>query len=683
MKKPSFGVTAFAIVTLSFIGVLRAVYEPSLPSSTTEYIVSVPPTESLPAPIVEINWKRSVEEGIKEAKKRRLGILFFFIEPSSITAKKLEIKVLRDPEMARFVNRNFVPVKVNLDLYPEWSQIILPIQRLGRYYDPAAELVVSTQDGVLVDHFSVTDPFQYFGPEALLPFLIQCKSLISQGDAVLDSNEGLKMQQSADLKSLIMTGAEPLPYFSEFKANLQREISLSELGKLKGGSTIVSPMGLRVLAKLGEPDEAISILERLAMTPIYDVVDGGFFHEARVDPNSITVDTSKSAANNALSAVVAAQLGCVAKNPIITNLGIDIGNGVVREFLSGNQISTSRLNDQNVDLTSRRSSLSRRRLNEIFTQKEKRALLTWISTSQSQDQALGSLLNLSALNDPDFLQVRQKLREKIKYTPGLSESDHISVDGYIAARLFDLYRYTNDSRFLVKAREIAEQVYSALSKDSVSRVFGDADLGAGWLGSYLAVADCGLSHFAATGEIYPLRSGEVALNLSIKKFRDPITGLLDNTAHDPGQKFLFNSAIPDLADRGRESLNSQAIRLAFNYSVTSERDLNRSEFLDFAQSVMLKLNAVMRRANTGGAGFYDAVVDLVSNRAVLVAGPNRVEIANRLVKQYPFSLIYPMSEGDLPAEDFFYVRRGNALEGPYSADEIQKKLAVAARSYPQ
>ncbi|MEI8282548.1 MAG: hypothetical protein WCG75_09110, partial [Armatimonadota bacterium] len=155
MRKPSFGVTSLAIVTLSIIGALRVIYEPLLPPSPTEHLITVPATEPMPAPIVEIDWKQTMELGIKEAKRKKSGLLIFFVDPSNSYAKQLEIKVFRDPEMARFVNRNFIPVKINLDQYPEWRQVILPVQRLGRFFDPGVELIVARQDGTLVNQYFI------------------------------------------------------------------------------------------------------------------------------------------------------------------------------------------------------------------------------------------------------------------------------------------------------------------------------------------------------------------------------------------------------------------------------------------------------------------------------------------------------------------------------------------------
>ena len=682
MKKPSFGVTSFAVLTLSVIGVFRVIYAPLLPSSPTEYLVTVPQTEPLPAPIVEINWRRTIEDGRVEAKRRKLGLFIMFLDPASFYAKEIEVKIFRDPEMARFVNRNFVPVKVNLDQYPEWGQAILPLQRLVRYYDPGVELVVTTQDGTLVDRYGIDDPFQYNGIETVLPFLIKAKTTMSEGLSALDSEKSLKSLQASDASKLKMAEAEPIPAYSDFSLVLQRELNLGPNGSLVPGSTKISGMALRTLAKLGKLPLAALTVEQLAKTPLYDVIDGGFFREAKVDPSSVIVDTSKSTRNNALSALVIAQISCARNNRELKALAIDIGNGILTELVAGDSMSASRLNDQENDLRSRRSSLTNRRLSETLTSAEQKSLLTFVTRSKSNSQDIGSFLSLSALTNPIFIHVRQTLREKIRYSPGLSEPDHISVDGYVAARLFDIFRYTGDSRFLKKARELAEQVYSAQKDGVVAKVFGNREFGPGWLGSYLAVADCGLSNYAATGEIYPLRNGELAMKSAIAKFRDPQTGLLDNTAVNPLSIFEFSSAIPDLADRGRESLNSQALRLAYHYSVTAETEESRSEFFDFAQSVMVRLDSVMHHANSTASGFYDAAFDITTNQAVLVKGPNRVSISNELAKKMPFNVIYPMSEGVVPTRDQIFIRRGEVLEGPFSADEIQKKLVVVGRSYP-
>ena len=683
MRKPSFGVTAFAVVTLSLIGAFRVLYEPLLPPSPTEYLVTIPSFEPLPAPIVEIQWKQSVEEGVTDAKKRKLGLLLFFIDPANIYAKQLELKVFRDPEMARFVNRNFVPVKVNLNQYPEWSQSLLPLQRIRRYFDPGAELVVTNQDGTLINHFVVDNPFQFFGPQIVLPFLIQSKGLINQNPSVMESDPKLPEQQSADIQDLVNADIEPVPAFSEFGEKLENSLKVTGDGPLRLGSTKAPSLGWRLLAKLGHVKSSASSIREIALTPLYDVIDGGFFREARVSSNLTLIDTAKSSSQNALSAQVIAQIGCASQSRELKQLAIDIGNEVITDFLDGDSLSTSRLNDQLFDSRSKRSSLTKRQIDLLLSPQDSKILMSFVTKSQSPDQDIAALLTLSALTNPEFIRVRQILREKLQSSPGLSEPDHIAVEGYLAARLFELYRYTDNVRFFNKAKQISEQVYSALGSNSVAKIYGNRQLGLGWLGSYLAVADCGLAEYAATGNIYPLRSGETALKLALSKFKDSQTGLLDNVAASATQNFALNAATPNLADYGRESLNAQAIRLAYSYSVTSESEASRGEFLSFAQGILARLNSVMRKANPLASGYFDAAFDVIENSAVMVTGPNRVAIGNKLAKILPFSVIFPMSVVNGPAEDHLYIRHGENLDGPYTVDEIQKKMTESKRSYSE
>ena len=683
MRKPSFGVTAFAVLTLSLIGTLRVIYEPMLPASPTEYLVTVPASEPTAAPIVEIGWKQSVEQAHIEAKRRKLGLLLVFLDPANTYAKHFELKVFRDPEMARFINRNFVAVKINLDQYPEWSQVVLPMQRLGRYVEPGVELVVTSHEGTLINHYFLDNPFQYYGPEAVLPFLIESKRLLRQSSAGQEPDQGLRIQQLGDMNLLASAGGEPIPAFDEFGERLADQLRPGERGPLKPGSTKISPMAFRFLAKIGQVPLSCQTVRQLALTPLYDAIDGGFFREARNTKDSSNIDTGKSSIQNALCAQVVAQLSCASHDRDLRALAIDIGHDVVNDFLEGDSISTSRLNDQSVDSRSRRSSLTDNRLHSLLNPTDSRLFLSFASKQQSLDQDLVSFTDLSVLSNPDFTRIRQTLREKLQVAPSLSEPDHIAVDGYLAARLFELYRYTDDERFLKKARQISEQVYSALAGKQVAKIYGNRQLGLGWLGSYLAVADCGLAQYAATGEIYPLRSGELALKLAIEKFKDSHTGMMNNVAPDKESDFALRPQVPDLADHDRESMNAQAIRLSYCYSVAAEDEKSRSNFLIFSQSILSHLNSVMHKANPLAAGYFDAAFDVIEDSAVMIAGPNRVEVGNRLAKALPLSVVFPMSESKAATKDLLYIRHGSRLDGPFSEAEIQKKMTESSRSYSE
>ncbi|MBS1700178.1 MAG: hypothetical protein JST12_00830 [Armatimonadetes bacterium] len=678
MRKPTFGVTAGAVVALSLVGVAKVFYEPLLPSSPTEYLVTVPSTDSVPAPIVEINWKRTIDDGQAEAKRRKVGILIFFVDPSNFYAKQLELDVFRDPEVARFVNRSFSAVKVNLDQYPEWSQVVLPVQRLGRYIEPGVELVVTDSDGRLIDHYSVENPFQFFGPETMLPFLINSQKLLAQGSV----EQPLQQQQSNDLQALALASPDPLPAFDEFSDRLQNEYKFQTPWTFIGGSTKFRPAAIRALAKLGHPRMSEEIVQALALSPLYDALDGGFFREVRTSQSSSYVDSSKSSSQNAASAEVIAQIGCLQHDDDLIRLAKDIGTEVITEFADRDSICASRLNDEGDDYRSRRSSMNPARLNSLLTDDERRSLDRFVTEAKSPDQYLMSFKSLSDLTNAEFVRLRQTLREKMNFVPSLSEPDHIAIDGYVAARLFNLYRYSGDERYLNRAEVLAQQVYSAASDSAIARIYGNRHLGPGWLSTYLSVADCGVANFAATGEVNALRIGEGALTTAISKFRDPQTGLLFNLPDDPTSTFGLSPAFPDLADRGRESLTAQAVRLSYQYSVIAEEDSSRAKFLAFSQSLMVRLNAVMRQASSVAGGYYDAAYDAIRNRALLVSGPQRVQDANAMAKRFPLATVYPISVTNGDRETRYFLREGLVLSGPFSAAEVEKKLAETGLPYP-
>ena len=679
MRKPSFGVTASALVLLTALGFFRVIYEPQLPASSTEYLVTVPSSSSIPAPIVEINWKRSIEEGQAEAKRRKTGLLILLIDPSSSYSKDLELKAFRDAEVSRYVNRNFVPVKINLDQFPEWGQSVLPVQRLGHMVETGFDLVVADTDGKLLDRLNVDSPFQYLGVDAILPFLIEGHKNFGQGSV----EQIAQTQQSNDFQALALSSPEALPDFRTFMTGVKEELKFQSPGVFSGLSTRFRPATIRVLAKTGDANSAIEITKELALSPLYDPIDGGFFREARISGLTSIIDTSKSSAQNALGAEVIAQLSCLSNNANLRSLAIDISNEVMTEFSEGDSLCTSRLNDEGPDQRSRRSSLNQGKLGSIFSPAQEKAYLSFVSQDRGNDQNLGSLLNMEALGSKDFQTLRQIMRQKIEFAPPLSEPDHIAVNGYIAARLFDVYRFTGDQRFLNKAKLIAEQVYAAQSENTIARIYGNRQLGPGWLGTYLGVADCGLANYAATGEIYPLRNGAEAMKLALNLFKDPKTGLLVNTPETASPTFAFTSEVPDLADRGRESFMAQALRLAYHYSVIAEDLDMRANFATFVQGIMVRLNGIMNHASSTASGYFDASFDIIQNKAIIASGPNRVDESVALAKKYPLLPIYPLSLANKDRKLCFYIQEGTVMQGPFTEEDVHKKLKEAGLPYPR
>lgn len=641
-----------------------------LPPSPTEYLVTIPKFDSVPAPVVEIEWKRSINEGQADAQRRKMPLLIFFVDPSNYYAKQLELDIFRDPEVARFVNRSFVPVKINLDEKPEWSQSILPIQRLYRYLEPGVDLAVTDLDGKLIDHFAVENPFQYSGPEVLVPFFISSLKKLSKKPI----EDTLSQRQSDDIQSVVMAAAQPIPDFEKFSRTLESEMTFKNKGLFDGMLTKFRPNALRYMAKVGEAEKARDIVKKLATSPLYDFVDGGFFRESRTNSGTGLVDTSKTSSHNSLNAVVLAQLSCYLKDPELMALARDTGNEVITEFIQSYSVFASRLNDQDPLLISRRSSLTPSRITDLLSSSERALLQKYSSGELSPTQSLASLRSLADLSNPALTEFRQTLRQKIQTPPALSTPDQVSVLGYVAARLFDLYRYTGDTRYLNEARSLADEVYACWIDNSVYRTFGSREKGEGWLGSYLAFADCALADFAASGELYSLRQGTTAFKKAMVQFHDADTGLMLNTPPDPNSKFEFNSANPDVVDKNKESWNAMALHLAYSYSVVAESQADRSRFLEMAQSMSVRLNTLMSNASPGASGYFDAVTDLIQNRAVLIDGPTRVQDCLDLSKELPLVPIYPSDIAKDKKQTCYFIREGTILQGPFTKSEVTKQI---------
>jgi len=63
-----------------------------------------------------IQW-RSLAEGKKEAKEKGMPVLIdFYVGMNCIRCEYLERSVYTDPEFAAAVNKNFIPVRVNLNM---------------------------------------------------------------------------------------------------------------------------------------------------------------------------------------------------------------------------------------------------------------------------------------------------------------------------------------------------------------------------------------------------------------------------------------------------------------------------------------------------------------------------------------------------------------------------------------
>lgn len=678
MRRPTFSVTGGVVCALVAIGAFRVIFQPLLPPSTTGYLITPSSGERVPGAVVEVNWQRTIEEGLAAAKKAKKPMLVFLADPANMFAKQLELGAFRDAELARFVNRHFMPIKINLDDKPEWASILDSAVSGFQFRDPGCRLIVLDQTGRPTATFAIDQGTRYLGYENVLRFLVESSQKLDDLIGTPNQETLVEQQKSQEMQALEAVLPNTEIKYDQFLVNVFSKRDPVFDIPTDAGFTRLNPSLIRLLAKIGHISDASRLLYSTIKSPLYDVLDGGFYRSIISFPTP-KVDISKSAVQIANMAEVLAQLTVAyPQDPLPKELLKQTLTCIRDDFTDELGISGFRLNDQNEIGISVRSSVTLARLNQALTREERDLFFSKCDTQTTHLQDIAFLKRAEDVADPKLQAVFKKLRDSAGERPGLTSSDKTTVLGNVAARLFTIYAITGDEAVRQFASELSDKVYQLVTDKNVYRRYGFPEQGDGWLGSYLAVADCGLSEYAATGNIYALRHGRTALRLTINKFRDERSGFLGNVSAEASVSLPIERTSFEFADSHREGLNTVALRLSHLYAKLSVTAEERKLFQSFAYGQFGRLGGLLGPTAIHCAGFFDAAFDVQRDATILIYGTDYPAKIHQVASAVPFLPILPAIPGESAPSgkkaDGVYLLTFRGLEGPISIAELKRRF---------
>lgn len=652
--------------------------QPLLPPSTTSYLITPAKGEVVPGAVVEVAWTRTVDEGLVVAKRSKKPLLMFLADPANVFAKQLELGAFRDAELARYVNRHFVPIKVNLDDKPEWAAVLDSAVAGFQYRDPGCRLVVFDQTGRPVSSFAIDQGTRYLGYESVMRYLVSSNHQLDDLIGTPSQETDLERQKSQEMQILESVLPTTEIDYTTFLKNVfsKRDPNYNLPGD--AGIVRLNPALIRLMARTGNVTAAQELLNATLRSPLYDALDGGFFRSVLgfADPK---VDTSKSVVQIASMAEVLAQLLVLdPSNPLLTELLKQSITCISSDFVTEAGIGGFRLNDQNRSWFSPRDSMTLGRLNKDLTSDERRIFTKHFDTQATRPQSIATLRDPASLVDPSVQEVLTKLRSTSAERPGLTSSDKATVLGGVAAKLFSIYSITGDVAVRTLATELSDRAYALVTKNFVYRRYGFTELGDGWLGSYLALAECGLSEYSATGNIYALRHGRNAIRLAITKFRDERSGLLRVVSNDATTSLPIEQLAFEFADSHRDGLNSTALRLAHLYAKLAVSEADKEFYDSFAYGQLGRLGGLLNPTAIHCASFYDIAFEVQRDKTILVVGGDFSEQVHKVASTIPFLPILPAIPGESAPKTLtkpgYYIQSFGGTVGPLSLAELQARL---------
>jgi uncharacterized protein YyaL (SSP411 family) len=670
MRRPAFTVVSSSVAALVLLGFAVRYLQPHIPKRIENKLGKEKSDFLSRAATQRIDWRKPSMEAFAAARRRDIPILLFIGSSHSPLARSIDEGPLQLARVQAFLARNFQCIRADTLDYPEYRNAFLPVQRgISRIptgcqlwvLDPSGKIIGRVDEGIAL---KISDGDAFVG--ALLQARREFERLGSSATTPLEEF------QRRDATALQEPEGQTAPPFAEYQSHLIGSI-YKKGGFGAADSRSLVPEAWRYLLGSGRTEDFRTSIDPVLMSPLVDLIDGGFFQGSR-DPDWLEVDFDKSAiANSDMLRILSSAWG-ILRDPIYLYLAERTFDSLTTEFASDQGFTACRPSDAGKDQRSVRSSFGVRKLRETLTEEaDYRWAQEYLGLRVATNPRMAPRLD-SAKTLEDRQQLQRVLGLLTKGTgkkPICKSAGFTDVTGYCVARLLESARMLGEPSRM----EVAVKLFDLVEQNDIENVIlhgQDSETQTAYLGDYLSYVDACLQYYLATGRNATLLLGRKVLLRTLKEFGGNRPGTLHlGIKRDP--PLPESLSLPEISDPIAESATAQAIRLCNDYARIFPKD---EAFAAFAGAAAWNYGPIARALGPRGAGFFLAAQSVIDTEFFVSVGPRAQEWADKLMESHPFRLslaAFGETRADIRSKGpGVYVVRGEVVQGPMTPDEASK-----------
>ena len=678
MYRPSFSVTALTLAILTVFGLVIV---------SQRYRLPLPPVNSLGDNTAAylrqgahqpVKWLSLDDGAFLQARRKGLPMLLVIGAPWSAIGRQVDKQFFMEPEIAGFLNRTFVCVRVDGSESPEWLGCLFPLSRAKMGIIPEFQMWVLGPQGRTMQLFARDSSTLTLDPETLRR---QLRALVGQWAANQLVIPIGSVQQD---DRTVIRDADPA--FNVDFAGIADSLRQSQLkggtGMLRSGSLFLNPTVWSFQYSTGHGPLIDGNFDQLVYSPMFDAVDGGFYHASlNRSPAQATFD--KLAQENALMGQILAQrwaLNGEAADAELASMTLDF---IEEKLGMETGIASAQLGDEQRDHRSLRNSVPPRRMEEF---------------SRDVHDAAWKHLGLRMEINPNLLpffpsaedvlgaetQVARKAIMKYRAHRPMRRAENriASVEGYTLARMIETAHILGDADRLARAVERIDSLADFYLDSEILKVISDDRPPAPGLESYLGLADAYLASYLATARVTDLQRGEAVLRSALKAFATGRPGLFVATGENPpgseGKTRSFtvvDSDVPEICDGITESSSAHLMRLCHDYA----RVLVAPDLETTAYNIRSRFSAIASDIGPPAVGFFGTSASMQDDTYFVTVGNRATELAQAISTKSPFRLVVP-AVGTVHSEiqkrgPGVYVVRGGKIDGPMTVPQATSQVS--------
>jgi uncharacterized protein YyaL (SSP411 family) len=681
MRKPSFKVVTNVVVLLALLGVFTVALSPRIPKRSINKLDSSREAFLRQAAYQNIRWLPNSPSAYSRARNESKPILFVVGGPWSEVARRMDMRVFRDPNVARYLTHNFICVRVDASEDRKWLAAFFPYSRMPLNMQPGFQAWVLDSQARMIDLVGHS-PTMDFNAEGFLDALMAANALVDQVRDETHPPILPNQSQQEDVSYLRASPRSGWPDFHRYQAELEGSIDSQFGGFPLGGTQPVLPSAFRYLLLTGSANYDRAI-QPVMFSSLTDLMDGGFFRRAIVGERR-TVSYDKLATLNAEMAWLLALDGALNRDPAARILARSAFDAVSKGLAVSGLIATARTGVSLPNGRSPRHSIGLAKLHRRLT----RGDVAWAEENLNLRPADNPQMVPYFENSPRIMVGWPHAQRIMRRMNGVSEQDPLVTPDSAEAHCHSAARLLQTARlWRSDARTALALVFGrAAERFRVSgevRPRTNAPMASDYIGDWLGYSDACLQRYLLTGSSAALEAGKAVLEKALVKFEGEVTGEY-LVSKDPGSGLAPHYAsVPEVADNLQESCTARVIRLCDAYGRLYGGWPAGEQLRRRALEAVDRYSVSLADAGPSAAGYFCAAWDAHEPETVFAAGPQAVSMANELFRLVPNRLIAPAIgpvRRDLQnKKPGVYIATNRGVEGPLTvADAFHRLQSLAS-----
>ncbi|MGE3126879.1 MAG: DUF255 domain-containing protein [Fimbriimonadaceae bacterium] len=591
-----------------------------------------------------VDWRTLADDPFREAQRLDRILLIVAGSERSELARQFDRRILSLAEVVERMNREFVPVRIDLDQDPQWAYAFLPLSTAKLNADEGWYAVCLDPSGSVLTWMSRSSPDERIVEAELLEFLREARAKRALPLGEESSAELARKAESAAvsprrLQSRPAAGIPTRDY---------AELLTQKLDPVFGGfrtekSRRVWPWEWRFLAQSRDYRALAAGLEPLTRGPMMDWTGPGAFRLS-TDPAGRSPSLARDAVCDADCAALFAMWAVNGGGNWARQLALEFVSGIRETYVVGPKVYGSTWRSPYNTSSGLNLLVDKRALRRTFTPLERDWLRDNMALPSPSNPANVpvAVSPSSLLTDRDrFFAMVERVGRASPLPAERGGHGYLDALASVGARLLEVGRLLDDH----EARGLGLEFFAMASAyragpDDVVRSFVPGGAVRRTAFEYAAYTDIALEAYFTTAEPAALEEASKVFDRLLDIFYDERSGTL-RSMPDGKAPQEFEPGQASIADGDRSSLVGTVLRCVWRLSCAWRGTPRGERYLALAGSLSEGYGPAASRLDFRVGSLESARQEVARDEFVWVSGPRALAAARQVSPSLEGALVVP------------------------------------------